>query len=352
MATRPAAPPSARRNGEQETPTGMRRPSRRVRLNSVSGLASGAPGLATNSARGVHPAKGVSCQERSRRSANAYPVMRSAASLKETTRPARSRVMRPLLILATMARCSVWRFRRSRPRRSSSCPAWRSRSARWLLKMATARKATVWTQDLVHGVAHGPERREPAGELHRTDDPGPLCQDQPGVQKAAHDADREPRASFQHVGGRKDHQDVHERKHGVEAAGEVDQQADQGEVEGALDEALQGQPPLAAEGHGVRQRQAEGHAQKPVEGGGVERETLPQVQDDGGPQERRGEEEACADQPLQLVEQARRARETRDPVRAVSNTAAPRKENGGRARRPPASIRRLDGLTSRRPSPA
>ena len=111
-----------------------------------------------------------------------------------------------------------------------------------------------------------------------------------------------PRSST--LDGRKDHQDVHEGKHGVEATGEVDQQADQGEVEGALDEALKGQPPLAAERHGVRQGQTEGHAQDPVEGGGVEGESLPQVQDDGGPQERRRQEEPRADQPLELGEQA------------------------------------------------
>ena len=161
-------------------------------------------------------------------------------------------------------------------------------------------------QDLVHGVARGPERGESACELRRSDHLGPLRQDQEGIQEAAQDADHQTASALQHAGGGKDHEDVHEGEDGIEATREMHQEADQGEIERDLHQALPVESPLAAQGQGVNQREGEGETQETVQGGRAEGETLVQIEDPGRAQERRRQQKAHADEPLQLDKDAGR----------------------------------------------
>ncbi len=102
--------------------------------------------------------------------------------------------------------------------------------------MATARKATVCVTTWY--AAYPMDRsgaRPPAKSTGRID-LRPFGQHERRVQQPAQDADDKAAPTLRDTGGGKNDEDVHEGEDGIEATGEVHQQADQNQIQGQLDE--------------------------------------------------------------------------------------------------------------------
>jgi hypothetical protein len=157
--------------------------------------------------------------------------MRSAASLKDTTRPSRSSVIRAAADVGDDGSVKGLEVAKVQAAAFQLLPRLSKPVGQMAAQNGDRQERHRVDHDLVDRVAHRAQRGQAAGKLHRAHGLCQLREDQGGVQEAAEGADDQAASALRHRGGGKNDEDVHERKNGVEPAGEMDQQSHQRQVQ-------------------------------------------------------------------------------------------------------------------------